>query len=344
MIAEEDTPIISEYNQPKDSNNDKQKQSLPSTNMKKTQSRGTAAYYAKTRKEISTNQYLKSEKDTINLDDYEETNMTNYSITACTIAVQLHGINLVRSDIELLESEQGWLNEKLINVGQKLLHEKFPDIEGLNDVGCSDTLTYPEKKTTNFVQILNVRRSHWVCVSTKVDPNTVQVYDSYRMGNMAFTAKEAIAAMIMSADKVVTLSFPKIQQQIDSSSCGLFSLANAYTLCEGKDPVMIKYDASRMRSHFLSCIQQKEISAFPSKNIEIICSGPTITEIFNVHCICRLPDGHSTGEGLICCSNCKEKFHLICLGFDLEPKEWYCLKCSIYNHHSYSEHTKQLIV
>ena len=146
MIAEEDTPIISEYNQPKDSNNDKQKQSLPSTNMKKTQSRGTAAYYAKTRKEISTNQYLKSEKDTINLDDYEETNMTNYSITACTIAVQLHGINLVRSDIELLESEQGWLNEKLINVGQKLLHEKFPDIEGLNDVGCSDTLTYPEKK------------------------------------------------------------------------------------------------------------------------------------------------------------------------------------------------------
>ena len=119
--------------------------------MKKTQTRGTAAYYATTRKKIATNQYLKSEKDIINLDDYEETNTTNYT-TACTIEVQLHGINLVRSDIELLESKEGWLNENLINVGQKLLHEKFPDIEGLNDVGCSNTLTYPEKKTTNFVQ------------------------------------------------------------------------------------------------------------------------------------------------------------------------------------------------
>ena len=239
-------------------------------------------------------------------------------------------INLIKSDIQLLESDQGWLNEKLINVGQKLLHEKFPDIEGFNDVGCSDTLTYPEKKTTNFVQILNVRRSHWVCVSTKnCNPSTVEVFDSYRTGNMAFSDKEAIASMIRSTDKVITLSFPSIQQQLDSSSCGLFSLANAYTICEGKDPTLIKYDTSKMRYHFLSCIQEKVISAFPSVNIEVTCSGPfsTYTETFSIHCICCLPDRRDSGEGMICCSKCKEKFHLICLGIDLEPNEWYCHNC-----------------
>jgi len=67
----------------------------------------------------------------------------------------------------------------------------------------------------------------------------VEVFDSYRTGNVAFSDKETIES---------------IQQQLDSSSCGLFSLANAYTLCEGTDLALIKYDTSKMRPHFLSCI------------------------------------------------------------------------------------------
>ena len=116
-----------------------------------------------------------------------------------------------------------------------MLQTKFPETEGLNDVGCSDTLTYPGKATTNFVQILNVNRSHWVCVSTKFcPPSTVNVFDSYQTGNnLTFSAKEAIAAMIKSDDKIIRLNFPVIQQQLDTSSCGLFALANAYSLCEG---------------------------------------------------------------------------------------------------------------
>ena len=102
------------------------------------------------------------------------------TIDDVTPVVVLHGINLLTSDIALLESQHGWLNQKLINVGQKMLQAKFPDTEGLNDVGCSDTPTNSGKATTNFVQILNVDRSHWVCVSTKFcPPSTVNVFDSY---------------------------------------------------------------------------------------------------------------------------------------------------------------------
>ena len=72
--------------------------------------------------------------------------------------------------------------------------------------------------------------------------------------SLTFSTKEAIAAMIKSHDKVIMLNFPVVQQQPDTSSCGLFALANAYTLCEGKDPVSINYDVNNMRSHFLSSI------------------------------------------------------------------------------------------
>jgi len=79
-------------------------------------------------------------------------------------------MHLLRSDVALLESQHGWLNQKLINMGQNMLQTKFPETEGLNNVGCSDTLTYSGNATTNFVQILNVDRSHWVCVLTKFCP------------------------------------------------------------------------------------------------------------------------------------------------------------------------------
>ena len=68
------------------------------------------------------------------------------------------------------------------------------------------------------------------------------------------STKEAIAAMIKSHDKVIKLHFPVVQQHPDTSSCGLFALANAYTLCEGKDPVSINYDVNNMRFHFLTSI------------------------------------------------------------------------------------------
>lgn len=41
------------------------------------------------------------------------------TIDDVTPVVALHGINLLTSYIALLESQHGWLNLKLINVGQK---------------------------------------------------------------------------------------------------------------------------------------------------------------------------------------------------------------------------------
>ena len=81
---------------------------------------------------------------------------------------------------------------------------------------------------------------------------------------MTFSTKEAIAAMIKSHNKVIKLHFPVVQQQPDTSSCGLFALTSAYTLCECKDSVSINYDVNNMRSYFLTCIFNMELNVFPS--------------------------------------------------------------------------------
>ena len=316
-------PTIIKYDQPTSSADQSHNQqvSQPSTSAsQQCQTQGTPAYLAKKRKEITTSKKIPLISTVINIDD-----IAVETIDDVTPVVALHGINLLTSDIILLESQHGWLNQKLINVGQKMLQAKFPETEGLTDVGCSDTLTYSAKATTNFVQILNVDRCHWVCVSTKFcPPSTVNVFDSYQTGkSLTFSTKEAIAAMIKSHDKVIMLNFPVVQQQPNTSSCGLFALANAYTLCEGKDPVSINYDVNNMRSHFLSCIFNKEFNAFPSTKSKSLSRTSTHVETFTIHCICRLPDD---GTGMICCDKCKDKYHTICIGLDVELKQktWYC--------------------
>lgn len=102
---------------------------------------GTPAYLAKRRKEITASKTISLMSNVINIED-----ITVETIDDVTPVVALHGINLLTSDIALLESQHGWLNQKVINVGQKMLQARFPETEGLTDVGCSDTLTYSGKQ------------------------------------------------------------------------------------------------------------------------------------------------------------------------------------------------------
>ena len=73
----------------------------------------------------------------------------------------------------------------------------------------------------------------WVCLTNKhCKPATVKVYDGRRTGDLPLSDKEVVAALVKSKQERFHLLFPDVQQQSDSSSCGLFSLAYAQTLCE----------------------------------------------------------------------------------------------------------------
>ena len=57
----------------------------------------------------------------------------------------------------------------------------------------------------------------------------------------------------------IPLIFPVVQQQKDGFSCGLFALAFACTLAEGKDQSRVMYpNGSTLCSHLLKRIQEEE--------------------------------------------------------------------------------------
>lgn len=115
-----------------------------------------------------------------------------------------------------------------------------------------------------FIQILNCAGQHWVCISTIIcRPHVVKVYDSMRTGDVPTSTKESIATLLNTSARTVYLVYPDVQQQTNRSSCRLFALAFAHTLCEGQDPSRITYCQDSLRSHFQGCLE-KVIMSFES--------------------------------------------------------------------------------
>ena len=152
-----------------------------------------------------------------------------------------------------------------MNAGQRMFAKDYPNTAAFYDVGLSDTLAYLDESQSDYIQILNVAGTHWVCLTNKdYKPATVKVYDSRQTGDLPLPAKEVVAALVKSKQKRIHPLFPDVQQQFDSSSCGLFALAYAQCVCEGKAPAKTHYDHSKLRPHYLQCLQDRGLTPFPS--------------------------------------------------------------------------------
>ena len=173
---------------------------------------------------------------------------------------------LTKSDLDILEDRGKWLNCKLVNVGVLMLRKQFPNMHGLYDVTLGRTLYYPSQKEP-FVQILNCSQCHWICVSSiGCKQNSVKVCDSLLTKEISTSVQESIAVLLSSSSKTIHIIYPDVQQQSDNSSCGLYALAFAYMLCEGKDPASFTYDEMGFRSHYLKSIKQLKIVIYVQKS------------------------------------------------------------------------------
>ena len=179
------------------------------------------------------------------------------------VVIQMADIRIYEQDLDFLRSNRQWLNDTIINAGQVLIKEMFPSTSGLQDVVHSRMLTF-QPETKQFVQVLNCRDNHWVCATNiGCKPNVVKIYDSMRTGDVSTSTKEDIATLLHSAEKRIYLLFPEVQQQRDGSSCGLYALAYAQTLAEGKDPSKFEYpDGAKLRTLLLQCILARKMTCF----------------------------------------------------------------------------------
>lgn len=219
-----------------------------------------------------------------------------------------------------------WLTDAVIDCSQVLLKNQYPHVGGLQMTTLGLLLRY-SIETGEFVQILNVRRSHWVTVSNiGCKPDHFNVYDSMPSGNnISLRAKQQICAMIFSNSRQIILDFPKVQCQRGASDCGLFSIAFATTLCTGFDPAEIEYNQSLFRDHLMQCIQDRKITPFPCEMKKRQQS--TRQEVVKIHCQCRQPE---SGK-MAACDGCSKWYHEECVHFpmNIEHVKWFCPNCQL---------------
>lgn len=92
-------------------------------------------------------------------------------------------LGLYVSDKKCLESAGSWITDNIINAGQKLLKDKFPELQSLQSVVLAETMSFQICRK-EFIQILNVRGNHWITVSSKSKLN-FKLYDGVQL-NLSF--------------------------------------------------------------------------------------------------------------------------------------------------------------
>ena len=236
-------------------------------------------------------------------------------------------LGLYMSDRESLNDGE-WLTDAVINAAQLVLKNQFA-VGGLQDTNHGHTLTYDIVRQ-EFIQILNVRGSHWVTISNiGCLQDNINVYDSLPYGDLSTRSKKEIAAMLFTTSKQITLNFMDVQSQRGGSDCGLFSIAFATSLCFGSDPVHVNYLQGGLRSHLLSCLSKVAFSDFPHTQKRRYSVRKRSVQKFDVYCVCRQPE---CGQ-MIRCDMCYEWYHKECVPVPRaywrnKKLKWSCKQCN----------------
>ena len=115
------------------------------------------------------------------------------------------------------------------------------------------------------------------------------------------------------------------QKQLGSANCGLFALAFAFLAASGQCPEEYNFDQSRLRQHFLTCLEEERMDSFPIMGRRQARSRRIKLHNITVCCSCRMP--HL--EPMIKCRQCHEDFHInSCVRVPAaERDQWLCPVC-----------------
>lgn len=110
--------------------------------------------------------------------------------------------SLLPSDLNILLNGK-WLNDVIINEGQRLIKQEYPHVQGFQDVALGHTMAF-SIEPGEFVQVLYAV-GHWVTISTiGCGPAEVDIYDS---GSRVLNNKlqQQIAALLCTKHDIITV-------------------------------------------------------------------------------------------------------------------------------------------
>ena len=103
----------------------------------------------------------------------------------------------------------------------------------------------------DFVQILHTGHLHWLCVSNvSRRSGSVNLCESMFSVSIPTCIKEQIASLVHELDKdEIEVLVQPVQQQTNSTDCGVFALAFATAICFGYDVRHCHFEVEKMRPH-----------------------------------------------------------------------------------------------
>lgn len=78
------------------------------------------------------------------------------------------------------------------------------------------------------------------------------------------------------------LEIPKVSQQYGGYDCGLFALAFAFELAQGRNPSAFTFKQFEMREHFRMLVQTVKFSPFPRETTELAITEAPVKQ-FNMN-------------------------------------------------------------
>lgn len=134
--------------------------------------------------------------------------------------------------------------------------------------------------------------------------------------------------MLMHTRESVTFFNEKVQRQANDKDCGLFALAFSTDVCHGIDPATQSYDQVKLREHYVSCLDSRNMVPFPRTTRRVpyhLTTRNTTVPIFRV---CRMPNDK---KEYVQCSQCCGWYHPTCVNIPMYAistnRKWRCDKC-----------------
>ena len=189
-----------------------------------------------------------------------------------------------------------------------LIKKQFPDQNGLQSTQILAKNLQWQSSNSDFVQILHVSQSHWVCSSNIF--SSPEVCDLYSHLSTSAHLPVKLLQYMKCQSPSFKLRHIDVQHQSGGQDCGLFAIAFMYALCTGKDPHLCSFDQLQMRCHLHSCLQSQTMSEFPAATKPRRLGRTRVKSVrsFNVYCTCRLiwNKNQNIFGNLAKCGRCKE--------------------------------------
>ena len=119
------------------------------------------------------------------------------------------------ADRAVIKSPTGWLHGDIIDAAQNILSQQF-GIPGFQSVSLRPWFNF-NVMLEEFIQILHNGKDHWITITTIGEKHPeVFVFDSlyYRASD---SIQQQIASILQTDEEVITLKFPKVSMQQNSS-------------------------------------------------------------------------------------------------------------------------------